>query len=348
MPLQRNLIVCLLSIFFSLQALQAEPVLEPGFSNRFSLLPKGNIDTLNLGVNAFANDLRFGSVKQQYLEVRNTLKIKFVRVLFAWNDQVQPARGAPINFAFYDDINKNIPAGVEAVVVLTGLPSWMKDSRNWVDGNPRKTFVQLWVQPVVARYATSRAITAWQILNEPNMLENPDNTTLAVSTRPENYVELLGYAYPVVKQLAPRDKVVGAASTSINQNYPTSLNYNKLMKANGAEQLLDVWAIHYYGMQIENILRPGGVKSFVKSLARPVWVTESGEKGTTKQKSYAQRVWPFLQSQMPGIQRIYQYQFTDSTAAEQTYGLRNLTPGKSVSDLYIFLRDRVRRLPHSH
>jgi len=335
--------VLLLELFGTVDALQATPVSSPEPRFRINLLPKGKIDTTRLGVNAFANDLRFGTVRQQYLEVRNTLKLRHVRVLFAWNDQVQPSPNSAPNFSFYDEIANSLPTGVEAIVVLTGLPSWMKDSRNWVDGNPRKTFVQLWVQAVVSRYSKSRAITAWQIVNEPNMLSNPDNLTLDIATKPENYVELLGYAYPIVKRLAPADKVVGAATTAINQNYPSSINYNKAMKSNGAEKLLDIWAIHYYGVQIENVFRPGGVKSFIKGLGRPVWVTESGEKGTTKQRSYAERVWPFLLSQMPTIQRIYQYQFTDSTTADSTYGLKNLTPGRTLSDLYIYLRDTPRR-----
>lgn len=344
MPKLLCLALLLSAITLSTNQASASPVTEAEPQFRINLLPKGKIDTTRLGVNAFANDLRFGSIKQQYLEVRNTLKLRYVRVLFAWNDQVQPTRNSTPNFSFYDDIANNLPAGVEAMVVLTGLPSWMKDSRNWIEGNPRKTFVQLWVQPVVSRYSTSRAISAWQIVNEPNMLSNPDNITLDIASKPENYVELLGFAYPVVKRVAPSDKVVGAATTAINQNYPRSLNYNKAMKNNGAQQLMDVWALHYYGVQIENVLRPGGVKSFVKGLTRPVWITESGEKGTTKQKSYAERVWPFLLSQMSGIQRIYIYQFTDSSAADVTYGLKNLTAGRTVSDLYIYLRDTPRRI----
>ena len=336
--------IILLSLLMPLDLLSASPISdrEPAF--RLNLLPKGKIDFTKLGINAFANDQRFGTIKQQYLEVRNTLKLRYVRVLFAWNDQVQPTPSSVPNFSFYDEIANNLPPGVEAIVVLTGLPSWMEDSRNWIDANPRKTFAQLWVQPVVSRYSKSRAISAWQIWNEPNMKANRDNTTLDLATKPENYVELLGYAYPIVKRLAPSDKVVGAATTAINQSYPSSINYNKAMKNNGAQQLLDVWAIHYYGVQIENVFRPGGVKSFVKSLERPVWVTESGEKGTTKQKSYAERVWPFLLAQMPSIQRIYLYQFTESSSADVTYGLKNLTPGRTISDLYIYLRDTPRRL----
>ena len=337
-------LLLLIAFMSTIERSCATPIADPEPQFRFNILPKGKIDTTRLGINAFANDLRFGSIKQQYLEVRNTLKLRYVRVLFAWNDQVQPTATSTPNFSFYDDIANNLAPGTEALVVLTGLPSWMKDSRNWIDGNPRKTFVQLWVQPVVSRYSSSRAITAWQIVNEPNMSSNPDNITLDIATKPENYVELLGFAYPTVKRLAPSDKVVGAATTAINQNYPSSINYNKAMKSNGAQQLLDVWAIHYYGVQIENVFRPGGVKSFVKGLQRPVWVTESGEKGTTKQKNYAERVWPFLLSQMSSIQRIYHYQFTDSSAADVTYGLKNLTAGRTLSDLYIYLRDKPRSL----
>jgi len=112
------------------------------------------------------------------------------------------------------------------------------------------------------------------------------------------------------------------------------------MRDAGAENYCDIWAVHYYGEQIENVFRPRGFRSFSHGLTKPIWITESGEKGTNKQLTYGRRVWPFLTSNVHGIKRIYQYQFTEDTPADSTYGLRNLTPGQELSDLYIFLRDR--------
>ena len=306
------------------------------------LTPRKSIPTNMMGVNAFANDPRFGSVRQQYAEVKGTLRLKYVRVLFAWNDQVQPTPSSPINFSFYDDIASHIPRGTEALVVLTGIPSWMRSSSNWIDGDPRKTFVELWVKPVVTRYASRSRLKAWQIWNEPNMTSDPHNTTLGLASSPANYVHLASLARDTIRSIAPTRKVVSAATTAINQNYPRSLNYNKEMKSAGLEAAVDIWAVHYYGAQPENVIRPQGVGSFLKGVSLPLWVTESGKMGTTKQREYVERIWPFLRSEIPGIKRLYYYQFTEATPANSTYGLRNLTQGRTVSDLYIYLRDRFK------
>ena len=73
-------------------------------------------------------------------------------------------------------------------------------------------------------------------------------------------------------------------------------------------------------------------------------MTETGAQGVNKQLEYAERIFAFLKSKMPGIARLYIYQFTESTPSTNTYGLRNLTPGFFVSDLYIKLRDRPKML----
>ncbi|NMC62092.1 MAG: glycoside hydrolase family 5 protein [SAR324 cluster bacterium] len=313
---------------------------EPFRTAAFNLLPKKTINTEILGTNAFCNDPRFGTVKNQLLEVRDTLKLKHVRVLFAWNDQIQSSPTSKQNFSFYDDIARNIPEGVDAIVVLTGLPSWMKDPANWRDGNPRKTFNDLWIKSVTSRYAKNSRIIGYQIWNEPNDKGNPDNKVLNFTDYPQNYVELLAYSYSTIKKVNASKKVLTAATTAINQNFPRSINYNRKMKDAGALKYADIWSVHYYGEQIENVLRSKGFRSFSHGFPKPFWITESGEKGTNKQLSYGRRIWPFLTKYVRGIERIYQYQFTENTEASQTYGMRNLTKGKELSDLYIYLRDR--------
>src|SRR3712207_4954176 len=71
------------------------------------------IDTTRLGTNAFANDPRFGSPSAQFLEVRDVLRLRFVRLLFAWNDAVDPAPGGTPSFAFTDDLIAALPEGVD-------------------------------------------------------------------------------------------------------------------------------------------------------------------------------------------------------------------------------------------
>lgn len=298
------------------------------------------IDTTRMGVNAFANDSRFGSIGSQYREVRDVLGLSYVRILFAWNDAVQSSPGAAPNFSFYDDIADGLPSGVRALVVITGLPSWMSDPANWIDGNPRTTFVELWVRPVVQRYGANARIEGFQIWNEPNMDVNPDNVLLDMHDTAENYVELLARAYSVAKDLAPSKLVINAATTSINQDYPETLDYNRTMRDAGMIAFTDVWAIHLYGRLYENIIRSGGVGDFIGGLGITAWVTESGAQGPNSQLAYVEEAWPFFRERINGIDRIYYYQFTDSAPTDQNYGLRTLDPAFPISDLYVHLRDR--------
>ena len=303
-------------------------------------VPRKTIDVSRLGTNAFFNDGRFGTINQQFTEVRSTLGLRFVRVLFAWDNNVQPGPGATPDFSFYDAILANVPAGVDVLPVLTGVPSWVSNPANWVGGNPRATFARAWVRKVVERYGANPAIIGFQIWNEPNM-NRSDNNLLELTNSPDNYVEMLATAHNIVKEGPGSKLVVSAATTSINQNFPASLDYNKSMRDAGAQAFLDVWGVHFYGKQYERVLLDGGVADFINGLDSRVWVTESGEQGVNSQLAYGEEVWPFLLDNMSNIERIYQYQFTEATPANSTYGLRNLTAGQTVSDLYVHLRDRA-------
>lgn len=303
-------------------------------------LPRKEIDSSLLGVSAFVNDSRFGAIEAQFAEVKSTLGISFVRILFAWNDQVQSSSDSAPDFSFYDDIAAGIPDGVDALVVLTGLPSWMSDSQQWLGGNPRTTFVERWARRVMRRYGGNPRIIGWQIWNEPNDFENADNTTLSLVSSPDNYVEMVASARAVSDDIAPSKYVVNAATTSINQDYPATRNYNRALRDAGIEEFIDAYAVHYYGSNYENVIRDGGIADFLNSLVRPVWITESGERGVNNQLAYVEQTWPFLKEQIPGIERIYYYQFTDTEPATLTFGLRNLDSAFPVSDLYVYLRDK--------
>lgn len=302
-------------------------------------VPRKTINTDILGVNAFGNDGRFGSPEQQYSEVQSVIRLNSIRILANWDSLAQPQKDAPIFFGFLDTLIAAIPDGVDALIVLTGTPEWMSDSANWTDGDPRKTFIQEWLRPIVRRYRGNTKIIGFQVWNEPNQ-DNQSNRNLGLVSSPTLYVDMLRQASEVIQQLAPTKLVVTAATTAINQNFPLSINYNREMRDAGIEQYADIWAIHYYGKQYENLVRPGGVQDFVSGLALPVWVTESGAKGVNKQLAYGEEVWHYLVEKMPSIQRIYVYQYTEATPPEETYGLRNLSTDAPVSDLYVWLRDR--------
>ncbi len=298
------------------------------------------IDTSRLGVNAFVNDSRFGSISGQFGEVKNTLGLSFVRILFNWDDAVQPSPSSAPNFSFYDAIAASLPAGVDAVAVLTGVPSWVSNPANWTGGDPRTTFVEQFVRKVAQRYRGNGRIIAWEIWNEPNMTSNADNQLLDIAANPENYVELLGKAHSVIKSISPNKIVVNAATTAINQNFPGTLDYNKRMAAAGVDSFVDRYNAHYYGRQFENVLVPDGVSDFLNERPVPIWITESGAQGVNNQLAYGEQVWPFLIEKISSIERIYVYQFTEATPSDSTYGLKNLSGDFPVSDLYVWLRDR--------
>lgn len=328
-----KLFLLIFLIFTPYTALAAPPTMK-------GILPKKDVPVKIMGINAFVNDNQFGTINYQLLEVKNTLGINFVRVLFNWDDNVQPTPASEPDFSFYDDIVEAIPKKMKVLIILTKVPSWMSDSDNWIEGNPRKTFVERWVKVVANRYRNSKKkrLKAFQIWNEPNDENNPDNITMELATSPENYVELMMLAQNQIKSISPKKQVVNAATTSINQNYPETLQYNQDLIDAGLLSVTDIFAAHYYGVRLETLLL-GGVSDFLNSIDAPIWITESGEKGTTKQLNYARTMWPFLLETVPGIKRIYLYQFTEDSPASSTYGLRNLTPGKTISDLYIYLRD---------
>lgn len=294
------------------------------------------IDVSMMGVNNFFLTNQQGGFGEQLVEIRDTLGLKFVRVLFAWTDDVQPAPGVAPFYGFYDEIVDSIPPGIDILPVLVHTPTWMTDSANWIEGNPRTTWVENWLRPTVERYAGRSGIIGWEVWNEPDLLAVQSDIVLGLDI-PANYVELLSASNAVIRSVDPTKLIVIAATESINQDFPNNLNYNKDLQMLGAEALVDVWNIHYYGEQFERIVVSGGIADFLGGLSKAVWVTESGEANPSGQLPYVETVWPFLREKIPNITRIYYYRYANF-GVEPPYGLRQ--GGNSVSDLYIHLRDR--------
>jgi hypothetical protein len=302
-------------------------------------VPRKDIDRGKLGVNAFFNQQNFGSISAQYAEVSQTLGIKHIRALMAWDDAVQGSPSASPNLSFYDSILERIPNGVDVLVILSDVPRWMSNPATWVNGDPRATFVKRWVEPVVARYAANPRVVGFQIWNEPNAPGRFDNSVLQLDTNALNYLDLLAQSHAAIKRIAPGKLVVNAATTAINQNYPGTLDYNRALRDNGLLNFIDVFAIHYYGRQYENVVRNGGVQDFLSSMGNRIWVTESGAQGVTKQLEYVEQTWPFLSERIPAIERFYYYQMYETGDPATSYGLKNGSSDQPVSDLYIRLRD---------
>jgi len=297
------------------------------------------IDRSRLGVNAFfLNQGNFGTTAQQFAEIRDTLGINFVRVLFAWTTDVQPSPAANPNYGFYDEVINSIPAGMDVLIILAHTPNWMVDPANWMNGDPRQTWIERWVRPTVQRYAGNGRIIGYEVWNEPDMLFFNSDSVLGLA-EPNNYVTLLSDAFTVIRSEDPTKLVVMTATTSIQQDFSNTLDYNKALRDAGAENFTDIWNVHWYGKQYERLIQGGGVADFLNSLTKPIWITESGEQGANNQLSYVEEVWPFLRDNIPGIDRIYYYRFADVGVSATNFGLRTDDPAAPVSDLYISLRD---------
>lgn len=289
-----------------------------------------------LAVNAFFNDSRFGSIPSQMSDVTQNLGLRRIRVLARWDNGSQSSPGATPSFGLLESILSNAPSNAEILVVATGVPSWMSNSANWVNGNPRVTYVERWLKPLLRKVRQYGVVKAVQVWNEPNSGLFSENNVMQVRTSPENYTELMALSKNAFDSEAGSIQLVMGATTAINQNFPETLNYNRALRDAGVDSLIDVWAIHYYGQQFENVIQDGGVRDFLQGISKPIWMTESGVQGSDKQLKYGEETWPYLLEKIPSIDRIYIYQYTEGTEASSSYGLRNLN---GVSDLYNWLAE---------
>jgi hypothetical protein len=191
----------------------------------------------------------------------------------------------------------------------------------------------------VSRYAGRSNIIGWEIFNEPDAVTVPADAALEL-TAPENYAELLAYSSNVIRDLDPTKLVVMAATQSIQQNFPTTLNYNKSLRDMGVASLVDIWNIHYYGTGYESLITNNGVADFLNGLGKTIWITESGAQGPNNQREYVERTWSYLREKVSAIDRIYYYEYGSTVPIDQNYGLRTTDQSFPVSDLYIYLRDQ--------
>jgi hypothetical protein len=299
---------------------------------------RGEIDRDKIGVNNFFNQSNFGTTEIQFQEIKSTLGLNYVRILASWDNAVQPSPSEAPNYGLLDEIISSIPSGVDVLIVLTHVPDWMTNPANWINGNPRLTFVDRWVKPTVNRYKNRTGVIGWEVWNEPDFPLLPADRVLELEL-PENYIELLAAASPAIRSLDPTRLVVLAATRSIQQNYPVALNYNRRMRDLGARDYVDIWNVHYYGKQFENVVKNNGVAEFLSSISKPIWITESGEQGPNNQLKYAETTFPYLTKQIKNIDRIYWYEYASSAPLETNYGLKTNDLTSPVSDLYIHLRD---------
>ena len=108
-------------------------------------------------------------------------------------------------------------------------------------------FVEQWVKPTVSRYAGNGKIVGYQVWNEPNNADFPENNVIDVLTTPLNFLELISLAYDAIKGIDGGKLVLNGSTTSIAQKFPTTFSYNKDLVDAGITSVVDRFAIHYYG-----------------------------------------------------------------------------------------------------
>lgn len=285
------------------------------------------------GVNCFFNQSLFPSnnLKRQGDDIRNTLNLKFVRVLFNWNDGVQKSKASPIDFSFYDSIIQTCTdSSLNALIVINGFPQWLK--------NEQSSFLTEYIkycQQIIERYKNNPHVIGWQIGNEINTAMFEENTLYGFVNNPSLYIHVLSSIYDYSKRHAPAKLVCAAATTSIIQNFPNTLNYNKELCKLGLDNFCDVIAIHYYGNSPWALLKPDGVLDFMRQIRKPILITEVGAKEKNKHVDILKKDIAFLFTRCR-IAKIFWYQY-DAGGDTASYGLR--TPQGVVSDVYDYLKN---------
>ncbi|MGH7823164.1 MAG: glycosyl hydrolase, partial [Candidatus Binatia bacterium] len=130
-------------------------------------------------------------------------------------------------------------------------------------------------------------------------------------------------------------RVVGAASLPINTSFPEHLDFNRRMVELGILDFIDIYNIHWYSVQLERLLL--GIEDFLDGIPKPIWCTESGIQGSTRQLGFAEEVFPALDDHLDRLERIYIFTYFDNQPPASTFGL--VANDGTESDLYQFLRD---------
>ena len=286
------------------------------------------LDASRLGINNFFIHPVFGTTKQQFGQI-NKIGIKYVRVLFAWS---QKDKSSKLDFSLYDDIVNSCPDDTKLLVVVAHSPEWFVHEHQTLD-EAQDSWFNEWFRPVIDRYKTSNKIVGYEIWNEPDSLSLPSDSLLGLN-QPENYMKLLRKCSAYITHVDHSKKIVLTATLSIQQNYPKHLDYNKKLVAGGAQDLVDVYNIHYYGDNHIDLLKTDGVVDFLNGLRLPIWVTETGA-NSRKQLEQFEITYNFFSKYLKNrVELFFHYIFTDDDTLS-AYSMLDINGNNS--DLYNFL-----------
>lgn len=292
---------------------------------------KITIDRSKIGLNAFYNDPRQGSLDFQSKEISKNLGIKTVRILFHWDEFNNKAEHENINWGFIDGILNSFHDDMKALIVVEGLPRWLKE----YPGDKHEAFVNMF-RKMCHKYKSDNRVLGYQIWNEPNMEAHEDNVVMGFVKSPLKYLRLLGSCYESSKTINPNKKILNAATTSISQNYPETLNYNRILIKNRVCDVVDIFAVHWYGNKLEKLHRPNGIIETLNGVNKPIWMTESGKSGQKGQKEYVKTVWPYLFKKIPNLQIIFYYIYYECENSPINFGLKYINSKNKLilSDLF--------------
>lgn len=272
-----------------------------------------------------------GNAGSQAADIRFTLRLQHVRTTFFFDESFLASEASSPDFSRFDEIVNALPDGLDLLPILAYAPQWLANRADW-----KTVFVNRYVIPVVERYANRPRIAGWEIWNEPNNFCNGGGSTPAgvLDCTADDYVDLVKLVSPVIRARTSAP-IVGAASLPINTNFPNNLDFNRRMVSLGILPFIDVYNFHWYSEQLERLAL--GIKDFLDGTGKPLWCTESGIQGSTRQLGFAQDVFPTLDQNLGRLDRIYIFTYFDNQPPDSAFGL--VANNGNESDLYQFLRD---------
>jgi hypothetical protein len=282
-----------------------------------------HVDKRRLSVNCFYNQNYFSypSYSQEFSAQNDEITSVFgkevlVRVLFYWNDNVQPKRDGKIDFSFYDDILKFMPEHMRCVVVLSGCPSFVRSESSRFT---RLDLFSEYCNCCIEHFGANPKVIGFQIGNEINS-DIDGNNYYEFPKYVENYVYVAQQVRPYIERV--NKKFYMAATTSILQNYPKTLLYNRgLLKYHQKLNLFDVFCIHWYGDSWFSIFTNNGVLNFIDTISLPISITELGHDSPKHHVKYFRRNVPFLFAKIENLLNIFWYQY-DGGGETSQFGLR--------------------------
>lgn len=207
------------------------------------------------------------------------------RAVFSW--YLAEGRPGRISYRYTDQIVRNAARhGIEVLPVVTYAPPWARVQERALGSAPRPEHYGAYVEYLkllVARYGPRgqfwkdnpkiprRPVRAWQIWNEPHVEYqwSPQENWQA------RYGELLRMAYPAVKEVDPRGKVVLAGIANASWDLLATMYEQGRIKGS-----FDVMAVHYYektshefvevSRRVRETLDGNGDRRV------PIWWTEAG------------------------------------------------------------------------